>query len=48
MRRFAQMVVAALVALSVAACAATTEQKHSYRTIKCPACAYEFEMPAKN
>jgi hypothetical protein len=44
MKRGLQLVTAALVALSLTACAATTE-KHSYRSIKCPACGYEFDRP---
>lgn len=47
MKRTLSMLLAMLVALSLAACAAPSH-KHSYQKIKCPACGYQFDAPAKN
>lgn len=47
MRRSLSMLLAGLIALSLAACA-TPAHKHSYKSIKCPSCGHQFDKPAKN
>lgn len=47
MKRTLPVLLAMLIALSFAACAAPAG-KHSYKKVKCPACGYQFEAPAKN
>lgn len=43
--RYLFLLMFALIAFSLAACAPTAEQK-SYRQVKCPACGYSFDIPA--
>jgi ABC-type oligopeptide transport system substrate-binding subunit len=48
MKRILSMLVAMVIALSLAACATTPSHKHSYKQIKCPACGYQFDTPTTN
>jgi uncharacterized lipoprotein YehR (DUF1307 family) len=45
MKKMTALMVAAIMVLALAACG-TPAKRHSYRAIKCPACAYEFQVPA--
>jgi len=47
MKRTLSILLALLITLSLAACAAT-DHRHSYRSVKCPSCGYQFDKPAKN
>jgi len=47
MKRILSVLLAMLMALSLAACA-TPAGKHSYKKVKCPACGYQFDSPARN
>ncbi len=47
MQRTLSILLAILITLSLAACA-TPSHEHSYKKIKCPACGYQFDTPAKN
>ena len=47
MKRTLSILLTVLIALSLAACAAPAG-KHTYQKIKCPACGYQFDVPARN
>jgi len=46
MKRFLSLLVAVVLACSLAACATTKEP--SQVKVKCPSCGYEFNAPAQN
>lgn len=47
MKKVFSLFLVTLLSLALSACAPTTERK-SYRSIKCPACGYQFDAPATN
>lgn len=46
MKKLLSMLLLTVLAVTLSACASST-QKHSYRSVKCPACGYEFTTPEK-
>ncbi|HXV20619.1 MAG TPA: hypothetical protein VD811_06495 [Desulfuromonadales bacterium] len=46
MKHTLSILLAMLFTLSLAACA-TPAHKHSYQSVKCPSCGYQFDSPAE-